>query len=311
MIDVKIIKKPKGASPGSTTTNVIRQASVAEEAVRAGRADKADYADNAGRADAAGYADKAGRAEVAYGLTDDNIIKDSFLSKTDDDTAAGNITFEQSINVGGNVVVGGDITARGDVNAVDITGSDLYATNNAYIDKAVEANSANIATTLTAAEVYGTTKVNTPLVEATTKVQTPRAEATEVITSSVKTADFNPDPLAGYGFGIYKDSTLNNDAKAVVDYLVVRKKMQVAVLEIAEYKSVNGGLVLSKANGVIESVEYTDDGTIYAIKLKERNQFVVGDLIRCQTWDMKIEPTSPLRYYWVEVQASSGLFIEV
>ncbi|MBQ7211602.1 MAG: hypothetical protein IJS19_02860, partial [Muribaculaceae bacterium] len=235
-----------------------------------------------------------------------------------------------------------DITAQGDITAVDINASDIYASN-IYASGNVEAtdvtasgevtaNTATIDATLSAFEVEatdvratdvygstlvqggtvrGVTKVNTPLVEATTKVVTPRAEATEVITTSVKTADFNPDPLAGYGFGIYKDSTLNNDAKAVVDYLVVRKKMQVAVLEIAEYKSVNGGLVLSKANGVIESVEYTDDGTIYVIKLKERNQFVVGDLIRCQTWDMKIEPTSPLRYYWVEVQASSGLFIEV
>ena len=257
MIDVKIIAKAKsGDAVGSSSTVVVQKSAVADEATRAARADFADAANKAGYADLSGYADRAGTAEVAYGLTDDNIIKDQFLSKVIDDTAAGNITFAQDIAVTGDATIGGDVTVTGDVTADE-----------------VNANSADI---------------------------------DEIITESVKTATFDPDPLTGVGFGIYKDALLNNSSKAVVDYLTVRKGMKVAVLEIAEYRSVNGGFILSPANGTIKTVTtaLATDGTNYICDLKDdSNTFVVGDLVRCQRWDMSINPSDPLKYYWLEVTA--------
>lgn len=144
---------------------------------------------------------------------------------------------------------------------------------------------------------------------------TPTAEVETgsiILRNSITSPSFVADPLLGYGFAIYNEQDGQSViSKAEFDYLTIRRGMKVAVLEIAEYKSVNGGLVLSPANGVIESVETSSDSPIYVIKLKESNQFVAHDLIMCRKWDSYNDQTSPLKTYWVEVQSSSGLYIDV
>lgn len=125
MIDVKIIKKPKGKGAmrtgGIATGGNGYNAGAAGEALHALRADEAAHAvlaDNAGEATHAQQADNAGEAtharqadnaaeavhaasateathaDSAHNLDADSPVYDEFLSRKHDDTAAGHITFE-------------------------------------------------------------------------------------------------------------------------------------------------------------------------------------------------------------------------
>ena len=98
MIDVKQIGKPKGngTSTGAFATGGYTTITV-EEAQRAVKADKAAYADKAAQADRAGLAERATTADRAYDLAEDSPIRDEFLSKKNDDTAAGVITFAKGL----------------------------------------------------------------------------------------------------------------------------------------------------------------------------------------------------------------------
>ena len=114
MIDVKVIVKPKsnGSTSGITTNGNSTGTNVAKEAAHAAKADLAGYADKAGYADNAGTASEATHAAKAYDLDDNSPVRDEFLSKIADDVAAGNITFEQAINVLGSSVFGGGAKSK-------------------------------------------------------------------------------------------------------------------------------------------------------------------------------------------------------
>lgn len=94
---------------------------------------------------------------------------------------------------------------------------------------------------------------------------------------------------AGFGYGILKDGF---DYRLAIDYLTVRKGMTVAELVIQEYESVGGELVLSRANGEVDYVNWdseSDDGNpIYIVTTKDwerKPQFIAGDIVRCSRWD--------------------------
>lgn len=314
MIDVKIIKKPKATTTNGVSGAITRQTEQADKALHAVLADNAVYADKAGRAETsknasnADHAAEATHAESAYDIDNDSPAYGRFLRKDAADTASGKIVFAAGLETGTFVEgsSGAAVKTDGSSEVKSLKARQKVETPLVEATTKVQSPLIKGTTKVNTPLVEATTKVNTPLVEATTKVQTPLAEATEVVTTSVKTSDFNPNPLVGVGFGIYKDTQLNNATKAVVDYLSVRKGMKVAVLEIAEYKSVNGGLVLSPANGVIESVDFDSSKNEWMCYLKREgdtatNPFAVHDLVRCQTWDMDLEQAQPLRYYWLEV----------
>lgn len=101
MIDVKIIKRQKGATGttgGGRSAAVYGESAHAQQADHATRADQADYAERAAtateatRAARSNYADRAGEASALSGEG-----ADQFLSAVKDDTAAGVITFEKGI----------------------------------------------------------------------------------------------------------------------------------------------------------------------------------------------------------------------
>ena len=134
MIDVKIVKKAKGTatassgSGGSSSVTVTQQGTVndARHAKQADEAAIAQRAHNADNADRAAYADRAGIADRATSLSPDSPEFDKFLRKDIDDEAAGNVTFDQTIDVKGNTTLEGDLDARGSVTfdqTIDVKGN--------------------------------------------------------------------------------------------------------------------------------------------------------------------------------------------
>ena len=139
MINVKIVKKAKGtatASSGSggSSSVVISQQGTVNDARHAKQADEATIAQrayNADNADRAAYADRAGIADRATSLSPDSPEFNKFLRKDIDDEAAGNVTFDQTIDVKGNTTLEGDLDARGSVTHGGTTVHQGQTTHNA------------------------------------------------------------------------------------------------------------------------------------------------------------------------------------
>lgn len=102
------------------------------------------------------------------------------------------------------------------------------------------------------------------------------------------------DGLAGEGWRIWLENGLSH---LTIDKLTVRQIMTVFELLIEKIRSVGGQICVSAANGKIKTIE--DLGNSYLINFEQVNEFVQGDLIRCQTFNGGI-PKS----YWVEVYDS-------
>lgn len=103
----------------------------------------------------------------------------------------------------------------------------------------------------------------------------------------------------GEGFKIYDTES---GWTAEFDNLVVRNAMTIYELLISKIRAVNGGLVISPANGRIKSVGVVEtDPTYYELGIEGDMQFVVGDLVRCQ-----ITESNRSRSYWVEVKQVEG-----
>lgn len=102
MIDVKLIRKPKGRSTSgnrgiATNGNGYSTGDVAREAMHAARADLAISAERANSAAEAVHAQEADYAKQAYDLAPDSPAREQFLSRIADDVAEGRITFQQGL----------------------------------------------------------------------------------------------------------------------------------------------------------------------------------------------------------------------
>lgn len=127
-----------------------------------------------------------------------------------------------------------------------------------------------------------------------------RVKASEVVADSIHTTDYAQGALLGTGGAIYQ---LEGATYAEFDYLTARKGATFAELIIQKYRSIGGALVISQANGEIESVY--DYGNGYNIWIKDDDRsdslFVNNDLVRCQYWD---RGKNELVYYWIPVSVS-------
>lgn len=116
----------------------------------------------------------------------------------------------------------------------------------------------------------------------------------------IGTPDFAQGSLNGIGGAMYQ---LNGMTYAEMDYLTIRKGMNVAELLIQEYKSIGGSLVVSQANGEIESVHKWSNRLGYDVYIKDWDknpQFVKDDFVRCQYWNFD---ANAYVFYWVRVGA--------
>ena len=135
---------------------------------------------------------------------------------------------------------------------------------------------------------------------------------------------------SGFKLGDYNGS---GDSYLEIDRLLVRKAAEFVRLVIRELQSVGGEIVLSPAAMKISNVVYFAKGTVlpeyngYALRYdvyrcyfsqkkgdeEIENQFVEGDLVRCQTFNVKegVSENVKNRYYWRKVYKVGKDFIDV
>ena len=135
---------------------------------------------------------------------------------------------------------------------------------------------------------------------------------------------------SGFKLGDYNGS---GDSYLEVDRLLVRKAAEFVRFVIRELQSVGGEIVLSPAAMKISNVVYFEkftvlpeyDGSplrydVYRCYFSQKkgdeeieNQFVMGDLVRCQTFNVKegVNENVKNRYYWRKVYKVGKDFIDV
>lgn len=135
---------------------------------------------------------------------------------------------------------------------------------------------------------------------------------------------------SGFKLGDYNGS---GDSYLEVDRLLVRKAAEFVKLVIRELQSVGGEIVLSPAAMKISNVVYFEkftvlseyDGSplrydVYRCYFSQKkgdeeieNQFVMGDLVRCQTFNVKegVNENVKNRYYWRKVYKVGKDFIDL
>lgn len=117
----------------------------------------------------------------------------------------------------------------------------------------------------------------------------------QIITNRISSSVFS-EGFAGQGWQIWQDE--KGKSKLSIDYLTVRQFFSVYELIIQKDRSVNGGLIISPANGKIRSVE--EIGNNYAITFEDGNPYQEGDYIRCQVF------TGAQKFYWVQLDSVEG-----
>lgn len=135
---------------------------------------------------------------------------------------------------------------------------------------------------------------------------------------------------SGFKLGDYNGG---GDSYLEVDRLLVRKAAEFVKLVIRELQSVGGEIVLSPAAMKISNVVYFEKGVylpeyeelplrynVYRCYFSQKkgdeeieNQFVEGDLVRCQTFNVKkgVNGNVKNRYYWRKVYKVGKDFIDV
>lgn len=135
---------------------------------------------------------------------------------------------------------------------------------------------------------------------------------------------------SGFKLGNYSDS---EDSYLEVDRLLVRKAAEFVKLVIRELQSVGGEIVLSPASMKISAVDFLKKGTllpeygtaplrydVYRCSFLTKrgdeeitNPFVVNDLVRCQTFNIKEGTTANAKnkYYWRRVTAVGADYIDI
>lgn len=269
-----------------------------------------------------------GSGSGGRGGLSEEAAREMFLSKTDDDTAEGHITFNDGLtsnsnvdvngntetdtlvvndyvngdlDIHGNADVAGDITAGGDVEAEgDINGTNVNATNNVTAGNNISAEN-----TISGKDI--------------------KAE------ESLEIGDYQPSSggIGGQGGKIWIDG--NGYSHAVFDVLNVNQQMHVTELIVDRAKNVGGTLIVSPANMEVGDVEWlssdidptavtTNENLVAGFKLyfvnedseKEiTNEWAVGDLAFCRTWNIKEGSTKDYenKYYWRRVTAIGDNYI--
>lgn len=133
---------------------------------------------------------------------------------------------------------------------------------------------------------------------------------------------------SGFKLGNYSDS---EDSYLEVDRLLVRKAAEFVKLVIRELQSVGGEIVLSPASMKISKVQFLRAGTllpdsaplqydVYRCSFLTKqgdeeitNPFVVNDLVRCQTFNIKEGTTANAKnkYYWRRVMQVGTDYIDI
>lgn len=213
-----------------------------------------------------------------------------YLSKLNDDTAKGEITFEKGAKFGQN----NGINEQGNATLNDVT-ANRYKGKNGVVnldgdtDISGDANvSGSIDITKNAiiggnAQISGDAEIGG------------LAKAKSVEIGKYAGGEF------GTGAKVYVDD--NNSSHLIVDFATIRKKATFNEITVKELKHVGGAIILSAASAVIERVEQTGNDYKCYFKASDsegktvENEFAIDDLVRCQIFNL----TDGNRYYWRKV----------
>lgn len=259
---------------------------------------RVDEAKHAEKADEANFAKKAGVAEDidinAPGLQ-------HFLRSDEEDTAEKKIIFKEGLSSEADVLFKKAISLLGNLVLADgtlgITSDGIATLRSLLIDNTG----------------YGITQEGI-------------ATLKEIVSAAFRSGALG----SGFKLGDYNGS---GDSYLEVDRLLVRKAAEFVRLVIRELQSVGGEIVLSPAAMKISNVVYFEKGTVlpeyngsplrydvyrcYFLQKKGdeeiENQFVMGDLVRCQTFNVKegVSENVKNRYYWRKVYKVGKDFIDV
>lgn len=259
---------------------------------------RVDEAKHAEKADEANFAKKAGVAEDidinAPGLQ-------HFLRSDEEDTAEKKIIFKEGLSSEADVLFKKAISLLGNLVLADGT---LGITSDGI---------ATLRSLLIGNTGYGITQEGI-------------ATLKEIVSAAFRSGALG----SGFKLGDYNGS---GDSYLEVDRLLVRKAAEFVRLVIRELQSVGGEIVLSPAAMKISNVVYFEKGTVlpeydgsplrynvYRCYFSQKkgdeeieNQFAVGDLVRCQTFNVKegVSENVKNRYYWRKVYKVGKDFIDV
>lgn len=226
-------------------------------------------------------------------------IDDLYLSKVKADIAKEPITFLKGLFVGDGLTFineSGDTELQSLVARMKVKAATLEVTGSANVGTLD--SEGNIST---GADIWakGDTHTLNLLVQALAKTYDLNVEHVAtlfqtIVKDYISSERFIPG-LMGEGMKLYK--AINGDWNLEIDNAVVRKAMTIFELIILKVRAVNGGLVISSANGRVKSVSETSgDPAYYVLGIEGDMMFVADDLVRCQVYT-----SGHVKYYWVPV----------
>ena len=226
-------------------------------------------------------------------------IDDLYLSKVKADIAKEPITFLKGLFVGDGLTFineSGDTELQSLVARMKVKAATLEVTGSANVGTLD--SEGNIST---GADIWakGDTHTLNLLVQALAKTYDLNVEHVAtlfqtIVKDYISSERFIPG-LMGEGMKLYK--AINGDWNLEIDNAVVRKAMTIFELIISKVRAVNGGLVISSANGRVKSVSETSgDPAYYVLGIEGDMMFVADDLVRCQVYT-----SGHVKYYWVPV----------
>lgn len=226
-------------------------------------------------------------------------LDDVYLSKVKADTAAETITFLKGLLIGNDLAFineSGDAELQSLVARMKVKAATLEVTGSASVGTLD--SEGNIST---GADIWakGDTHTLNLLVQALAKTYDLNVEHVAtlfqtIVKDFISSERFIPG-LMGEGMKLYK--AINGDWNLEIDNAVVRKAMTIFELIISKVRAVNGGLVISSANGRVKSVSETSgDPAYYVLGIEGDMMFVADDLVRCQVYT-----SGHVKYYWVPV----------
>lgn len=226
-------------------------------------------------------------------------IDDLYLSKVKADIAKEPITFLKGLFVGDGLTFineSGDTELQSLVARMKVKAATLEVTGSANVGTLD--SEGNIST---GADIWakGDTHTLNLLVQALAKTYDLNVEHVAtlfqtIVKDYISSERFIPG-LMGEGMKLYK--AINGDWNLEIDNAVVRKAMTIFELIISKVRAVNGGLVISSANGRVKSVSETSgDPAYYVLGIEGDMMFVADDLVRCQVYTSR-----HVKYYWVPV----------
>ena len=230
------------------------------------------------------------------------------------------------------IVSGGHIAfeGQGEVNGVATTGTQFESTDKIVTPKFLDDNALSKVKQDVAQKLirflegiaFGEQSDNNPLGISSDGIATLK----EVVSAAFRSGALG----SGFKLGDYNGS---GDSYLEVDRLLVRKAAEFVRLVIRELQSVGGEIVLSPAAMKISNVVYFEkftvlpeyDGSplrydVYRCYFSQKkgdeeieNQFVMGDLVRCQTFNVKegVNENVKNRYYWRKVYKVGKDFIDL